>query len=50
MPGRAARDKFWADVGRAGLHALPDTSAREVGADLGVSARKGQRIGVPLPA
>ena len=50
MPGRAARDKFWADVGRSGLHALSATSVREVGADLGVSARKGQRIGVPLPA
>jgi len=50
MPGRAARNGFWADVGRAGLHALPDTSAREVGADLGVSLRPGQRIGVPLSA
>jgi hypothetical protein len=50
MPGRAARNGFWADIGRAGLHALPDTSAREVGADLGVSVRHGQRIGVPLPA
>ena len=50
MPGRAARKRFWADVGPAGLHALPDTSAQEVGADLGVSTRPGQRIGVPLPA
>jgi hypothetical protein len=50
MPGRAARKGFWADVGRAGLHALPDTSAREVAADLGVIVRRGQRIGLPLPA
>lgn len=50
MPGRAARNGFWADIGRAGLRALPDTSAREVGADLGISLRPGQRIGLPLPA
>lgn len=50
LPGRAARNGFWAEVGRAGLHALPDTSAHEVGADLGVSLRPGQRIGVPLSA
>ena len=50
MPGRSARNRFWADVGRAGLHALPDTSPREIAADLGVGTRMGQRIGLPLPA
>jgi hypothetical protein len=50
MPSRSAKKRFWADVGRAGLRALPDTSAREVAADLGVGTRTGQRIGLPLPA
>jgi len=49
MPSRSARNRFWADVGRAGLRALPDTSAREVAADLGVGTRTGRRIGLPLP-
>jgi hypothetical protein len=47
---RAATHGFWADVGQAGLHSLAETSARKVGADLGVTARPGQRIGIPLPA
>lgn len=50
QPGRAARQAFWTEIGRAGLHTLPDTSAQAIGADLGVCARPGQRIGVPLPA
>jgi hypothetical protein len=49
MPGRTARNRFWADVGQAGLHALGDTSVRGVGADLGLSVRRSQRIGLPLP-
>lgn len=48
MPTRAARAAFWADAGQAGLHALPDTSARMAGEDLGVFVRSDQRIGVPL--
>jgi hypothetical protein len=50
MPGRAARNAFWAQAGRAGVHALTETNARRVGEDLGVFVRHSHRIAVPLPA
>lgn len=49
-PTRTARARFWKQAGRAGLHVLPDTSARLLGEDLGVLARPGHSIGIPLSA
>jgi hypothetical protein len=48
MPSRSSRAAIWQDLGHAGLHALPDTDARQVGEDLGVLVRHTQRIPIPL--
>lgn len=48
MPGRAAKAEFWSQVARAGVHGLGDISAREVAADLGLTVRPQQCIGIPL--
>jgi len=41
--------QIWRELGPAGLHVLPETTARLVGEDLGLLARGAQRIGLPLP-
>lgn len=48
MPRRAVREGFWNRIGDGALRALGETGAREVAADLGVAARPGQRIEIPL--
>jgi hypothetical protein len=48
MPGRAARAEFWEQVARAGVRALDDVSAPDLTADLGLTVRRGQHIGIPL--
>ena len=47
-PSRSSRAAVWQEFGHAGLHALPDTNARQVGEDLGVLARHTQLIPIPL--
>jgi hypothetical protein len=48
MPGRAARAEFWGPVAPAGVRALDRASAPDIAADLGLTVRPGQRIGIPL--
>jgi hypothetical protein len=48
MPGRAAKTEFWSQVAPAGVHGLGDVSAGEVAADLGLTVRPQQCIGIPL--